>query len=157
MSGILKTLGVSEGDSVLEVGCGAGFLAREMSKKHDYKGVDYSEPIIGKHEKLFPEHDVRCAQGNDLPFKDNEFDYCFCFGVYQYLPSSEYAYDMIVEMKRVAKKGILLGDLKEEATREQHLPCLKLRMESLGFTLCESFYEGVDDCSRYNAFYIKEY
>ena len=63
---------------------------------------------------------------------------------------------MISEMKRVSKKGILLGDLKEDATREQHLPCPKQRMEQLGFKFSEPFYGGTNDCYRYNAYLIME-
>jgi len=152
---IVESLGISEGQSVLEVGCGAGFLAREMSENFSYQGVDYSEPIVNKHIKLFPEHKVRCAEADELPFENDSFEYAFCFGVYQYLPSQEYADEMIKEMKRVSKKGILLGDLKENATRQNHLPCPRERLAEKGFKIIEPFYDS-EDCYRYNAWFDLE-
>ena len=152
--GISDTLKINEGESILEVGCGAGFLARELSIKYEYVGVDYSQPLIEKHKSLFPEHKIQCSEAINLPFPDKYFDYTFCFGVYQYLPDDEYAIGMIKEMERVSKKGILLGDLKEDATREQHLPCPKNKIKDLGFKEVDSFYIS-GDCYRYNAY--KEY
>lgn len=154
--GIVNCLGCNSGDSILEVGCGAGFLSREFSSEYDYVGCDYSQSLVDKHRRMFPKHVIHCAEASKLPFSDNEFDYSFCFGVYQYLPSLEYADRMIGEMKRVSKKGILLGDLKEDATRDQHLPCPKQRMKELGFCFSEPFYEGANDCYRYNAYLIME-
>ena len=138
-------------DSVLEVGCGAGLLARELSKDYKYTGIDYSEPMIRKHLDLFPLHRVSVSEANHLPFADNSVDYAFCFGVYQYLPSEEYAMKMISEMKRVSRKGILMGDLKDLATREHHLPCPREKIKDLGFSILEPFYLAGDSTTRYNA------
>ena len=154
--GISNCLKCNLGDSILEVGCGAGFLAREFSTEYNYIGIDYSQSLIDKHRELFPQHNILCAEASNIPFSDNKFDYCFCFGVYQYLPNLDYADSMISEMKRVSRKGILLGDLKEDATREQHLPCPKQRMSDLGFSFSKPFYDGVYDCYRYNAHLVME-
>ena len=48
---ILKQIEASEDSSILEVACGAGFLAREMQSVK-YTGVDYSRPIVQKHKNL---------------------------------------------------------------------------------------------------------
>lgn len=138
-------------ESVLEVGCGAGFLARELSNDFRYRGIDYSKPMIRKHLKIFPGHQVWVSEANRIPFEDNSIDYAFCFGVYQYLPSEEYAMEMISEMKRVSRKGILMGDLKDLATREQHLPCPREKIKDLGFSILEPFYLAGDSATRYNA------
>jgi len=148
--GIVNCLGCNSGDSILEVGCGAGFLSREFSSEYNYVGCDYSQSLVDKHRRMFPKHVIHCAEASKLPFSDNEFDYSFCFGVYQYLPDDKYADHMIKEMKRVARRGILLGDLKEGATREEHLPCPKERLMNKDFKIMESFYDS-NDCYRYNA------
>jgi len=147
---IIETIGIKTGDSILEVGCGCGFLSRELVSDFDYVGVDYSEPLINKHKKMFPRHKVVVSEAEKLPFDDNSFDYVFCYGVYQYLLDEDYAMRMIEEMKRVARRFIFLGDLKEKATRKEHLPCRKENMTSLGFSISKSFYNP-EDCYRYNA------
>lgn len=151
---ILNELEAKKGDSILEVGCGAGFLAREMQHL-DYLGVDYSSPIIEKHKKLFPGHSVLTSESSNLPFEDGSYDYVFCFGLFQYLPGYEYAEKTIQEMTRVSRKAVLLGDLKDKTTRETHyvFPKDVLRDKSFTFTSC--FY-GSNDVYRYNAILRKE-
>ena len=148
--GIVSLLDITEGDSILEVGCGAGFLSREFTRSYKYTGIDYSQPIITKHKDIFPSHNVECGNANDIQFPDKHFDYVFCFGVYQYLPSYEYATKAIQEIIRVSKRGVLLGDLKETSTRPQHLPCPVNKIKELGFSITDPFYDS-DDCNRYNA------
>ena len=113
---ILQELNASAGDTILEVGCGAGFLAREL-QNFKYIGVDYSGPIIEKHKELFPHHNVMVSEASSLPFADDAFDHVFCYGLFQYLPDRHYADKTIQEMERVCKGGIFLGDLKSEKTR----------------------------------------
>ena len=146
---ILQLTDAKPSDTILEVGCGAGFLAQEM-QDYDYWGVDYSNSLIEKHLSLFPSHKVRPAEASKLPFKDNSFDIVFCYGVFQYLPSTKYADKAIEEMKRVAKKAIFLGDLKKKQTRKQHYvhPPESLRADGYEFSKC--VYQP-DNEDRYNA------
>ena len=51
--------------SILDIGCSAGFLSRDF-QKYNYTGVDYSEPLIEKHKTLFPDHNVKVAEANSL-------------------------------------------------------------------------------------------
>ena len=149
---IIETVGAKPGQTVLEVGCGAGYLSREfVSEKFKYFGVDYSQPLIDKHKKMFPSHKVSCAEACKLPFDSHCFDHVFLYGVFQYFPSMSYAFNVISEMQRVSNKSVFLGDLKETATREQHLPCEKKNIINLGFHIVDSFHDS-DDCYRYNAY-----
>jgi ubiquinone/menaquinone biosynthesis C-methylase UbiE len=136
-------------DKILEVGCGAGLLSREF-KLYNYTGVDYSEPLINKHKKLFPTHKVSVAESNNLPFKDSEFDLVFCSGVFQYLPSLEYAISTINEMLRVTKNNMMVVDLKEVATNDNHLVVPKNVFKEKGFTFSKCMY--CKDSTRYNAY-----
>lgn len=148
---IIDTISAKPDETILEVGCGAGYLSREFVRKNfDYVGIDYSEALIHKHKKMFPNHKVSCAEAFKLPFETNSFDHVFLYGVFQYFPSRSYAESAISEMQRVSKKSVFLGDLKETATRDQHLPCEKRNIVNLGFHIIDSFHDS-DDCYRYNA------
>jgi len=150
---IILLSGIEPGDKILEVGAGAGFLAREL-QNYDYVGVDYSLPIIKKHSFLFPEHRVLVADSGDLPFSDEHFDFVFCFGLFQYLSGLEHANQTISEMARVTKKGIFLGDLKAEKTRKEHFVYSKRELSKRGFEFSECVYNS-NDVDRFNAVLMK--
>jgi len=115
---IVKVMDIKPEDTVLEVGCGAGGVAQYLNC--NYVGVDYSVPMIKKHIK-FLENSVLWSEANDLPFKDKSFDKAFIYGISHYFPDHEYADQAFAELKRVAKKGIFIGDLPVESHREEHL------------------------------------
>lgn len=146
---ILQELNASAGDTILEVGCGAGFLAREL-QDFKYTGVDYSSPIIEKHKELFPSHDVTASEASSLPFAAESFDHVFCYGLFQYLPDRHYADKTIQEMERVCKGGIFLGDLKSEKTRDTHFVYPKKDLIDMNYKITTCIYDELD-LIRFNA------
>ena len=114
-------------------------------------GIDYSESLIEKHISLFPKHRVSVSEANKLPFNDNEFDYTFCCGLFQYLPNEDYADEVIEEMIRVSKKSILIVDLKTVKTDDKHFIYPKDKLINRGFTFSNCIYNQSDE-SRCNAF-----
>lgn len=150
-----KIVALSEfkyGEKILEVGCGCGFLARELQIHYAYTGVDYSESIINKHKELFPTHCVDVADSSSLPFEDNSFDRVFCFGLFQYLSDEESAVKTINEMQRVSRNTVFLGDLKESTTRQEHFVFPKEKLDAQGFKISNCLYDATD-VGRYNAVY----
>ncbi len=115
---IIRELDIQPEDRVLEVGCGAGALAQYMECK--YIGMDYSMPLVEKHIQFFG-NSVIHAEADDIPFKDKYFDKCFCWGVFLYFESLEYARKAVQEIQRVTKQGILIGELPEVSHDEKHL------------------------------------
>ena len=146
---ILQELNASPVDAILEVGCGAGFLAREL-QNFKYIGVDYSGPIIEKHKELFPHHNVMVSEASSLPFADDAFDHVFCYGLFQYLPDRHYADKTIQEMERVCKSGIFLGDLKSEKTRDTHFVNPKKDLIDMNYKITTCIYDELD-LIRFNA------
>tara|TARA_R100000742_G_C4279616_1_gene104762 strand:- start:10483 stop:11058 length:576 start_codon:yes stop_codon:yes gene_type:complete len=139
-----------ETDKILEVGCGAGFLSREFQTS-DFTGIDYSKPLIEKHKKLYPEHNVFVSESNVLPFEDNQFDKLFCSGVFQYLPDLQYTEDTIKEFIRVTKKSILILDLKKQITNPNHY-CIELdTLEKFGFKVIDCIYDEMKE-TNYNTY-----
>tara|TARA_A100001515_G_scaffold32182_1_gene25082 strand:+ start:393 stop:986 length:594 start_codon:yes stop_codon:yes gene_type:complete len=151
---IISLSDIKVGDSILEVGCGAGFLSREFQNDYNYVGVDYSSPIIDKHRQLFPKHEILVSNSNDLPFANEHFDFVFCFGLFQYLKDMDHAKQTISEMYRVSKNGIFLGDLKSEKTRKEHFVYPKKDLQKVGFQISECVYDS-RDVDRFNAVLMK--
>ena len=148
---IINSLNITKEDYVLEVGCGAGFLSKNMDCL--YTGIDYSQTIIEKNRKLTKKNSFVC-EANNIFFPNNSFDYTFCFGLLQYLPNKEYFLQTISEMKRVSKKGFFLGDIKEQSNNINHFICPKEFFVENNFTVTEQIYDYKDNVRRFNA-YIK--
>lgn len=105
---MLKVVQHKNGDSILEVGCGAGNLAQHCPKP--YKGVDKAGSVIN-HLVNRP-HDVEQADADALPFDDKSFDHVIVHSVFEYFPTKAYAHRVIKELERVARKAVWVGDIR---------------------------------------------
>ena len=65
---------ISNGDKVLDLGCGNGRLI-DLLKDLDikYVGIDSSEKLISLAKQKYPKHEFLKANALKLPFKDNSF------------------------------------------------------------------------------------
>jgi len=121
---IIKILDIKPTDKVLEIGCGAGMLAQHISEKCFYVGLDMTESLLKKHATSLG-HYVIQSEANDIPFKDDYFDKCFSFSVFQYFPDKEYVKSVKQEMFRVTKLtreiSIFIGDLPMKSHDKNHL------------------------------------
>jgi ubiquinone/menaquinone biosynthesis C-methylase UbiE len=143
---ITQFLGLKKEDKVLEVGCGAGAVAAHLGEC-DYVGVDYAKALVQKHIQIL-NHQVLCCEANNLIFKDKSFDIVFCFSVFQYFPSQEYAQQVMEEMKRVARKVVLISDLAIKSHRKEHAVYEKSFFK--GWDITEGFHSS-NGSIRFNA------
>jgi SAM-dependent methyltransferase len=91
------------GGSALDVGCGPGALAAELTGRADaVAAVDPSEPFIGACKERLPGVDARRAQAEDLPFADASFDAVLSQLVVNFLDDTGLA---LSEMVRVTRPG----------------------------------------------------
>jgi SAM-dependent methyltransferase len=95
------------GKKVLDVGCGAGTdLMRFARGGAIVSGVDISSSAVALAKENFAQQgltaDLREADGESLPFGDNEFDFVFAHGVVQYTARDKALVD---ECRRVLKPG----------------------------------------------------
>jgi ubiquinone/menaquinone biosynthesis C-methylase UbiE len=142
---IVKALDIKPTDKVLEVGCGAGALAQYLNC--DYVGIDYSPTLVQKHIEILG-NSVIVGEANDIIFKDKSFDKVICYGVFLYFDSDEYAQQAISELKRVAKKAVMIGELPIRSHRSEHK--LYKKEDFSDWTITDGFYDPYRN-DRFNA------
>ena len=82
--------------------------------------VDYSKGLVRRHSDLLG-NVVFHSEAIRLPFRDNHFDKCFVFSVFQYFPHKQYAHEVVAELKRVTKGTVLIGDIPIKSHDASHL------------------------------------
>lgn len=105
----VSLLELRDGDRVLEVGCGYGWVTQALLKaaKIQWMGVDRSEEMIQEfHGTTLPCHRIVLrADAHCLPFRSSVFDRVLCSGVLMHLTDECAA---LKEMARVLKPNGLL-------------------------------------------------
>ena len=126
---------IKEGDTVLDLGSGAGFdaflAAKRVGKNGKVIGVDFSEEMIKRAEnnaKKYNYNNVEFVYGDieELPIKDNSINVIISNCVINLAPSKEKVFK---ESFRALKKGgkmfvsdiVLLGELTEEQKNNDDL------------------------------------
>jgi ubiquinone/menaquinone biosynthesis C-methylase UbiE len=113
---IVSLAGVRPGDSVLDVGCSSGYLARKLAAAAGpaghVTGVDPSAAAIGyarRHAHGGTTFIVGIAQ--DLPFPDSSFDVVTCTLAIHHVPARKRA-AALAELYRVTRPGgrLLVAD-----------------------------------------------
>ncbi len=99
----------TEPRTVLDAGCGEGFVIDHFSKKNpsfQLTGVDLSEEAVAYATEHFGDA-ARFRKGSvyKLPFSDNSFDTVLCSEVLEHLEDPERA---INELKRVARNYVVI-------------------------------------------------
>jgi ubiquinone/menaquinone biosynthesis C-methylase UbiE len=105
----IEQLGLDAGSQVLEIGCGAGFLALELAKrKFNVHAVDVVEAMVQqtrkhvKEAKMTERVSVDVGDIASLEFQDGSFDFVLAIGVIPWVEQPDRA---IQEMVRVLKSG----------------------------------------------------
>src|SRR5262245_37064146 len=96
---------VSEGQTVLDVGCGPGALTDELVGRVGASAVaaaDPSEPFVAALEERHPDVTVRLAPAEQLPFDDSSFDAALAQLVVQFMRDPVAG---VRDMARVTRDG----------------------------------------------------
>jgi SAM-dependent methyltransferase len=104
-AGLIDFAGVSDGDRVVDVGCGTGQLTIELANRVGGKNVgaiDVSEPVVEVCRARVPDADVRVGSAESLPWSSAEFDAALAQLVVNLVDDPPRA---VGEMARVARPG----------------------------------------------------
>lgn len=100
---LLDAAEVAPGQSVLDVGCGTGILARTAADRVGATGrvvgVDLSDAMLGVARRLRPDLEWHRGDAGALPLPDGAFDLVACQSVLMFMPDATRA---LAEMGRVA-------------------------------------------------------
>ncbi|MGY2046682.1 class I SAM-dependent methyltransferase [Methylobacterium sp. JK268] len=78
------------GRSLLDIGCGAGALARALAAQGArMAGIDPSAPALAAARDALPEADLRLGEAQALPWPDRTFDGAVFFNSLHHLPADE--------------------------------------------------------------------
>jgi trans-aconitate methyltransferase len=119
-------------ESLFEYGCGNGALLYYFKHCHNMGvgGSDISEFLIDHCNTILG----NTFTNNATTVDSSSYDFCISNSVFQYFPNYEYAETVIKQMSRIAKKGILITDIKDIETKHNFL---SLQAERQNLTINE--------------------
>jgi ubiquinone/menaquinone biosynthesis C-methylase UbiE len=91
------------GDTVLDIACGRGYLAKQLSDKYKVTGADF---IVDEHMVSESPH-IKWDTANiaALNYQDDQFDTVVCTHTLEHVINID---DALAELRRVAKKRLII-------------------------------------------------
>jgi len=119
-------MGLEAGDSVFEVGCGAGaFLYPLAERGIRVGGMDASPALIAAVRQCIPQGEWSVGDASaPLP----RADVLAACGVFLYFPDYGYAERVVAAMAAAAERGVMILDVPDLARREETLAARRARM-----------------------------
>ena len=120
---LLDPLGLTESDSVLDCGCGAGAFLSVINRIYgvvNLCGIDYSTSLLN-NARSHLDGEFFCGDITSMSWlKDDSFDNAVCFSVFHYLDDADAVLLSVKEMIRVVRPGgkVFIGDINDKAKEE---------------------------------------
>jgi SAM-dependent methyltransferase len=110
---IAQHLGLLNGDSVFEVGCGAGAFLYALKQGHtiNVAGIDYSANLLAAAKKAIPEGDFTMGEAKDIN-PDTKYDFVISHSVFHYF-SLDYANQVLELMIGKANKAVAILEVPD--------------------------------------------
>lgn len=143
---MIERYGLKSHDSILDIGCGKGFLLYEFTQcisTPDIYGIDISPYAIAEAKdhilkRGYANHWFITAPATKIPFQDHAFDFVYSINTFHNLGADDLK-KAVQEMMRVAKPGTPKYICVESYRNEQE----KCNMLNWQLT-CESFHRPED-------------
>ncbi len=137
---ISEKLELRSGNSVFEVGCGAGAFLFSLREQVSLKvgGLDYAAGLITAAQKAMPDGEF-LVQGADLLDTATPYDYVIANSVFHYFDEATAA-QVLQAMWKKSKHGIAILDVPNAATRDA---CERARRDALTQAEYEEKYKGL--------------
>jgi 2-polyprenyl-3-methyl-5-hydroxy-6-metoxy-1,4-benzoquinol methylase len=146
---VVAKLNIKPGDSIFEVGCGAGaFLYPFYQKGHQVGGIDYAPNLVSIARVSMPDSQISTAEASRIPSNDS-YDIVISNGVFLYFPNYDYATEVLRKMVSMAKRGIGIFDIPDLSRKDASI---NERVRTLGEAEYEKRYTGLD-----HLYYSKEW
>lgn len=141
VSRIGTRLGIRDGASVYEVGCGAGaFLYPFHAAGHRVGGSDFSASLVASAREAMPGADIETGEAAAID-PQARYDVVLAHGVFLYFPSLEYAATTLRKMLEKAEVSVGVFDVPDVTKKDY---ALELRRGHLGEEEYNRKYDGLD-------------
>lgn len=137
---ISDKLGLKSGDSVFEVGCGAGAFLYALRQQHSLTvgGLDYAAGLIEAAQQAMPDGDFQAQSAQNMA-TEPQYDFVIANSVFHYFDEAMAA-QVFQAMWQKARVGVAILDIPHAATRDA---CEHARRDALSIAEYEEKYRGL--------------
>ncbi len=107
------------GDSVYEVGCGAGAFLAAVADVHEPSqsaGSDYSRSLVTSGRALFPWIDLEVHEGSQIP-TEPRYTHVTCVGAFMYFSDLDYSAEVLDRMIAKSMRTVSILDVPDLSTK----------------------------------------
>lgn len=135
---LVDLLSPKEGEMILDLGCGTGDLANDISAYGaKVLGIDASTDMINQAQRKFPELQFEVHDGASMPFTD-EFDAVFSNAALHWMKQPEPVVDSIY--RALKSGGRFVGEMGGQGNIASIIEGIQESMVQLGFYYDESLF-----------------
>ena len=126
LKGIVDSLGIKTGETILDVGAGTGILATELLNRVGPDGlvlsVDLSRAMLREGKALYPGARIAWLQADvlDAPFRPTAFDWVICYSVFPHFLDQQKAVNGFAALLKPAGRLAVLHSQSREAINAHH-------------------------------------
>jgi trans-aconitate methyltransferase len=150
---IAQKLGLKDGDSVYEVGCGAGAYLYALRENCTLRvgGLDFSRPLIAAAAQVMPDGDFTLSEAGALETSPH-YDYVIANSVFHYLELDSAA-NVLGRMITKCKAAVAVLEVPDLQTKQESEA---LRRESLAPQEYENKYAGLKHTYYERAWFVEQ-